>query len=118
MDLKTKADRDYLIHVYNLAKPGTRFDSKLVTRTPTERKSFDRLRMHGYIVLESFQPWKLTSAGLKAAKEAEELRDQEAEEAASKASERKSVSRKELFNTLSPWIQFALQQILSIFCKR
>lgn len=97
MELKTKADRDYLIRVYNLAKPGTLFDIKLVARTLEERKSLGRLRSHGYVGKQTLGSFYLTESGLEAAKLAEELRDQEeeqrADEEATRAAERANLDQ-------------------------
>ena len=96
MLLKTKADRDYLIRLYHLARPGDAFDCKQVTRTAEDLKSFTRLRRYKYISNESSSCFRLTRLGLEAAQEAEELRDQCSEAAEEENKKQLLATKREL----------------------
>lgn len=78
MDLKTKADRDYLILVYRTSVGGV-VDYKSTTCSADQLERFQRLIDNLYIERIAGGYCRLTQLGLKAAKEAEELREQEAE---------------------------------------
>lgn len=114
MLLKTKADRDYLIRLYHLARPGDAFDCKQVTRTAEDLKSFTRLRRYKYISNESSSCFRLTRLGLEAAQEAEELADQEAETAAEHARERAVQS---LHSVLLSLFETVLAFLTNLFSK-
>ena len=114
MLLKTKADRDYLIRIYHLARPGTSFDCKQVTRTPDDQKSFARLRRYQYISNDSSNCFRLTRLGLEAAQEAEELRDQCAEAAEEENKKQLLSTKRELCISL---ISVAVGSILTLIVE-
>lgn len=81
MDLKTKADMDYLIRVASSAVSGI-VDYKAASSTDEDLARFRRLAQHRYIERAGNGAYRITAAGLQAAQEAEELREQSAEYAA------------------------------------
>lgn len=86
MDLKTKADLEYLLLVYQTSTAGI-VDYKSVTCTDDQLKRFRRLCHKHYVDRAGNGRYKLTALGLQAANEAEELCEQAAEAEAKQRNE-------------------------------
>lgn len=95
MVLQTVADQEYLIRVYRTSD-GNIVDYNASTGSDDQMIHFQRLIDAKYIAPTGNGYFRLTPAGLKAAKEAEQLRDQRAECAEADRKKRLFETKREL----------------------
>ena len=96
VDLKTSADQNYLILVYLTMTADGFVNYKATTATDDQRMRFQRLMEHGYIEYAGNGYCRLTSSGISAAKEAQEICEQAAERSCADRSKHLALTKREL----------------------
>lgn len=116
MDLKTKADREYLLLVYRTSVGGV-VDYKATTCTDDQLMRFRRLIRKRYIERANNGFYQLSALGLQAAYEAEELAEQDAEAAADRRRDEDTSKKKAIRDSLRSWLQFLIGLLANFFGK-